>query len=174
MRFKPALYFAEMQALIDTAAARWQREPARQKIYTIGIWTDPDAAASAVNIDTRASSERTVAGHNRYLLQCRAEYLAAGETEMAALFAPVAGRQVNPADFQYPLFAETAHQSFRPLWAERSRERCWQPLSQALNRAAQYALIRFAGLDLEADAVLGVNSREDWFGQARPIRRDKG
>src|SRR5687767_4538372 len=55
--FDPWLYQREMSRLVDEACARFQALPGSPVLYTANIWTDPDAACSAVNIDTWENSQ---------------------------------------------------------------------------------------------------------------------
>lgn len=100
MKFDEKRYLEEMRDLIDRAIAAFEARPEKPVVYTVSIWTDPDAAASAVCIDTEVNSQRFVAGVNEYNRVKREQFLADGDEKMAKLFG-VATRNCSPADFAF-------------------------------------------------------------------------
>jgi hypothetical protein len=121
-RFSSADYVAEMRKLVNAAVVAWRSPSAgiRPPIFTVSIWTDPEAGRSAVNIDTRENSEMRVRHVNDYNCKQRAELAAEGDAEMAALFEVVATRNCNPADFVHPELACCEHSSLPANWGSGS------------------------------------------------------
>jgi hypothetical protein len=134
----------------------------------VSIWTDPDAAVSAVSVETLEHSLVRVEEANRYDDRWREYLLERGNTEMAALFG-VATRNCNPADFAFRDIATLDHASFDRLWEELSAGDCWNVLEPALREVAGETAASFSGFALHTDAVLGVNSRRDWFDHTVPL-----
>jgi hypothetical protein len=168
--FDETLYHLEMsRLLVDAAEALRQRHP-RLVVYTVSIWTDPNAAASAVSFDTAQNSAEKVAQAAEWAAGHYARAVAAKDLATAEQFAPRDGpmRNVNPADFALRAVSEIDHQSFVPGWEERSAGRCWVELEPALERVRASALELYSELTLHEDAVLGSNSRSTWFD--RPVR----
>ena len=49
-------YLVEMERLVDAAYVAFQGIPESPVVFTISIWTDPDAAVSVVSFDTLENS----------------------------------------------------------------------------------------------------------------------
>src|SRR5438105_719599 len=124
-KFDEKRYLDEMRDLIDRAIGAFEARPEKPILYTASIWTDPDAAASAVCIDTEESSQRFVDNVNEYNRAQRAQLMADGNEEMAKLFG-VATRNCSPADFAFRNIAECDHESFPVDWNDSTDGRCWQ------------------------------------------------
>ncbi|MEN7344284.1 MAG: hypothetical protein AAAFM81_15135, partial [Pseudomonadota bacterium] len=56
MNFDRVLYRLEMRSLVDNAVHGFQRLESADPVLAISIWTDPNAACSAVSIETLANS----------------------------------------------------------------------------------------------------------------------
>jgi hypothetical protein len=156
------LYLREMSQMVDEACAKFRTLPGSPVLYTASIWTDPDAACSAVNIDTWENSQAECAKSNAFNDRHRARYLAEGNKEMAALFG-VATRNDNPADFAYRELALCRHRAIIENWEHRTGGRCWRTLEPLLDRVRYMAAERLRLLPLHPDAILATNSHEDWF-----------
>ncbi|MBI1374639.1 MAG: hypothetical protein GC159_18125 [Phycisphaera sp.] len=163
MEWNETLYKLEVEQLIDRAVDLLLQDHSSIHIYTVSIWTDPDAAISALSIDTEEHSKSHVESHGAYNAKQRKYWLDAGDEEMANLFNNELDRCRNPADFELRNLVKCEHQAFEPLWAERTEGQCWDVLEPALLQIADYAVERFNKLRLADDAMLGVNSRRDWF-----------
>jgi hypothetical protein len=138
-------YYEEMTALFEQAHAAFLKRGVGQRIFVISIWTDPDAAASAVCFETRSHSDK---------------------------FTGVPGTvNDSPADFEYRDIAECEHASFPQLWEEHSSGVCWDELEPALEMAADIAAGIFRSLPLEENITLAINSRRDWFDKRWTLRR---
>ncbi len=139
MKFDRQRYLEEMTRLFESARDQFLERTTDTVIFVISVWTDPDAAASAVSFETRAHSDAF--------------------TEMPGV------PNDSPADFQFRDIAKCDHLSIPGLWEETTSGGCWNDLEPALNEAAEIAARVFASLPLEENATLGVNSRRDWFDQ---------
>jgi hypothetical protein len=172
--FDEARYHAEMDQLLDAAVAALRRDHPQLVVYTVSIWTDPDAAASAVSIDTVEHSTACLADAAAYDARYYAKYLADGDLEQARLFAlrtpGERGRATNPADFALRNLATIDHRAFPEDWGAESEGAWWDVLESALAQVLARALARFAAVPLHADAELGVNGRDDWYQSAQPLR----
>lgn len=144
-RFNKLKYHEEMCEMLRKAKRRWLEQHPDVQIYTISIWTDPDAAISAVSFDTLEQAQLT---------------LARGDTELAPFLMGHAG---NPADFAFTNFTMIEHSSFKSRWEELSDGSCWTLLDLALQAVAQVALQEFRDLPLHPEAELAINSQQDWY-----------
>jgi hypothetical protein len=163
MKFQRDMYLSEMTRLIHDAVAELSSKHPDLTIYTVSIWTDPDAAASAISFDSRENSQRAVAKHEQWAADTRRGLLEEGRLEEAAAFETYDGRNCNPADFLLSSLVEVRHKSFGGRWAEKSGGRCWDELGPCLAEVVQMAKVAFAQLRLEPDAELAVNSLRDWY-----------
>ena len=130
-------YLDEMSELFERVRLKFEKERPIDRIFVISIWTDPDAAASSVSLESRSHSD---------------------------MFTGTPGvPNDSPADFEYRDFSECEHSSFPKFWEENTSGACWGELEPALVAAANNAIRLFEKMPLEPDAVLGVNSSRDWF-----------
>src|SRR5580698_10593831 len=100
MKFKSAAYIAEMKQLVDEALEKVTRENPDFEIYTIGIWTDANAAASAINFDSKHNSDEKCQKSNEFNKKQNEYWTSQGDFEMAELFQQQLQRNCNPADFE--------------------------------------------------------------------------
>src|SRR5262245_10372518 len=85
--FSIAAYRKELQDLLADAVAAWRGLGAeRPRIFTVSVWTDPEAACSAVSIDTRENSDVRVRETNAYNRARYDHFVQEGDLDMAALF----------------------------------------------------------------------------------------
>lgn len=169
MRFEEQRYYDEMGLLLRTAKQALKAEHPGLPIYTIAIWTDPDAAVSAVNFDTYANSVARVAAQNQWSKVHYDRLIRQGDADQAKLFLPSRGWLYNPADFALSQFRVTKHSSFDPHWEEDSRGQCWDLLEPALSHVGEAAMDLFRDILLHPDAELGVNGRSDWYALSWPF-----
>jgi hypothetical protein len=139
-------------------------------LYTASIWTDPDAAVSCVSFDTREHSDEQVLRSNEWSRAHYERLMAEGQADEAKLFLPNEGRNCNPADFLFRNIAKVKHASFESGWEQAAGDNCWDHLEPALHKVAARAAAAFSDLRLDRDAILGINSRRDWFDQHWPLR----
>lgn len=170
MRFDEQAYHDEMVVLLFAAIQRMNSEHEGTEIYTINIWTDPNAARSAVNIDSFANSVAKVEQQNAWSKKHYDRLIAKGEFEEARLFQPTGGRLCNPADFAFREIATIKNVSFDESWEEESAGKCWDALEPALLRLGQVARQVFSALKLHPEAELSVNSRRDWYDHSWSMR----
>jgi hypothetical protein len=173
MSINKTLYLSEMRKLLQKARRRWMKENPDVEVYSINIWTDPAARASAVNFDTRRNSVAKVAAAKRFARHQRAHSLRMGDKKMAQLFElwEAIDRETNPAEFAFALLAETDHRSFDAKWGE--SKRCWRTLQPLLLKVRELAASTFADLKLHADAEVSVNSEKSWCDHRAPMVRRK-
>ena len=170
--FDRARYRTEMNGLLAAAEAALRAEAPDAVVYTVGVWTDPDAAVSAVNFDTAEHSAAAVARSTAWAAKHHARLTAAGDDDGARAFAPRPGaRCENPANFALPRLAMTTHAAFAPGWAAATEGRCWEALGPALREVREVAARRYAHLPLHPDALVAVNSAEDWYAGPVGLRR---
>src|SRR5262245_51373331 len=167
--FDRGLYLREMSQMVDEACTKFRALPGSPVLYTASIWTDPDAACSAVNIDTWENSQVEVAKSNAFNDKYRAHWKAEGDEKMAALFG-VATRNDSPADFAYRELTLCRHGSIAKNWEHRTGGRCWRTLEPLLDQVRAMAAERLRLLPLHTDAILATNSHEDWFHHQIPLR----
>lgn len=156
-------YLEEISALLSAAKTNFLAQNPEASVYTINVWTDPNAAASAVSFDTREHSESMIAYQNRQIAARRESLLASGNTEGATLCRNQEGRVCNPADFAYPNVSECAHASMLVEWEDTSEGECWEILEPIMLDVRDLASRAFADIRLDSDAELSVNSQEDWY-----------
>ena len=154
-----------MSLLIATAKRVMMSQYPDAVLYTASIWTDPDAAVSCVSFDTRENSNEQVRLDNEWSRKQYDRLMAGGRADEAELFRPNNGRNCNPADFKFHNVAQITHASFELHWEQAAGDDCWDQLEPALEKVAEHARLEFSALRLESDAILGINSRRDWFDQ---------
>jgi hypothetical protein len=171
MRFDEQVYLAEMTALVVAAKERMKSEHPDIEVYTINIWTDPDAARSAINFDTFENSVAQVAQQNAWNKKHYDRLVAEGEYDEAQLFLPSAERFGNPANFAFTEIETIQNQSFDRAWEKESAGKCWDFLEPALLKIGGMARDMFSSLKLHPQAELSVNSRRDWYDHAWLMRQ---
>jgi hypothetical protein len=169
--FNEALYQIEMTRLLQDAADVMRRDYPTLVIYSVSIWTDPNAAASAVSVDTKENSNAKLSTLTAWAYARQAEALAAGDPELAVLLGTLPPRNRNPADFVLREVTSAEHHSFPAHWNDASRGDCWRELGPALQMVRANALTVFSILPLHTDAELAVNSASDWYDAPVPLLR---
>ena len=167
--FDETLYLIEMARLVRDAADVMHREHPSQVIYSVSIWTDPNAAMSAVSIDTKENSDATLARLTAWAYARQAEALAAGDPEIAVLLGTLPQRNRNPANFAFRELMSAEHRSFPSSWEQTSQGDSWQELGSALRIVRADALEVFSSFALHAEAELAVNSESDWYDRPVPL-----
>ncbi|HKO20197.1 MAG TPA: hypothetical protein VJU82_15070, partial [Acidobacteriaceae bacterium] len=169
MEFAQETYRKEMRDLLRAAHDAAQRRLGDELIYTISIWTDPDAAMSAVSIDTREHSLAHIAALSSWAHEQVAKYSGTMENELEEALLNLPDRDINPANFAYVDLAIKRHVSFPHDWAAETDGACWQYLGPALQTVAEEALQLFAASPLDPEAEVGVNAANDWYAARRRI-----
>lgn len=162
--FDKSLFFKEMYKMVNKAMRRMETELPHFKIYTINIWTDANAAASAINFDSKAHSLESIKQQNVRLKKYYKYFASQGNLEAAAGFKPNKKTRVfNPADFELRCFEETDNKSFQKGWEHKTNGRCWQQLEPALIEIGDYAFMLSKVLELEKGFELSINSKIEWY-----------
>lgn len=163
-QFDQTLYFSEMTIMIDKAISKLTSEKPSFKIYTASIWTDPNAAASAISFDSKENSLDKVKKSNEWDRKYYEQYLAEGDLEQAELFKPnVSPRVCNPADFELRDFEEVIHKSFPENWETDTDGKCWKELGPALIKIGDIYFPKIKSLNVEEGFELSINSEKDWY-----------
>lgn len=88
MEFTSTRYLDEMSRLLADGAAALRTAHPDAVVYTVSIWTDPDAARSAVSFDTAEHSAEAVARSDAWSAKHRERLIAAGRHVEAELYRP--------------------------------------------------------------------------------------
>lgn len=163
MKFDRDKYLVEMKSLISMAIDKISKEGKLSHIYTVSIWTDPSAAASSINFDTKENSDKKIESANKFNKKYYDEYMAKGDVEQAKLFEPIKGRNCNPADFALRDFIEIENKAIPNNWEEISEGKCWEELELALKEVGSIAFNEISKLNERSDFEIGVNGRNDWY-----------
>ena len=135
--FDARLYRLEMSQLLALAKEKYLNATTKPRVFVMSIWTDANAAASAIALET---------------LQHSTEFT--GDSAI---------HNDSPADFEYRFFAECDHKSFPLNWEESSQGTCWLTLNEELKKVGELALTVLSGFEFESNAIIGINSDRDWF-----------
>jgi len=162
--FDELLYEIEMSRMLDKAAEKVQTEYPGIVIYGISIWTDPNAAKSAVSIDTEENSKSRVASLRQWSAKQMQRLVGAGDQQTAKLFELGDNvRNCNPADFALSQLVVIDHRSFNQGWESTTQGACWKELAPALKKIQRRALKVFASFPSHGDSEIAVNSDRDWY-----------
>lgn len=150
--------------MIHAAIDRLLIEKPEFKIFTASIWTDPNAAVSAINFDSKAHSMEGVQYANERDAEYYHYFMSIGDRGMARLLkARKRTRMENPADFELLEFGETVHKSFSRSWEHKTNGKCWERLGPALEEIGDYTFMLIKTLPIEKDFELSINSSKDWY-----------
>lgn len=159
--FDKALYLREMTSMVDKAIERIKLEKPDFKIYTVSIWTDPNAAISAINFDSKQNSLKGVEFSNKWRKELYKQSLALGIT-----LDPIEATRIgNPADYELRNFELISHISFPKDWESDPDGFCWEQLEPALIEIGNYSFPKIKELNVESDVELSINSAKDWYDQ---------
>ncbi|TGE08011.1 hypothetical protein [Hymenobacter fodinae] len=163
MTFDQNQYVLEMTTMVDKAIERLQSEHPDWEVYTVSIWTDLGAESSAISFDSKAHSDQHTDHYNQFIKPYREALLAKHEYKKAMLYAPVEGRNDNPADFELRDFGETKHTCFVIDWDNATEEDLWDILGPVLLQIGEYVLHKTAILKRHPEFELGINGKLDWY-----------
>lgn len=149
--------------MVDEAIEQMRNEYPDWEVYTISIWTDPGAEASAVSFDSKAHSDQETGGYNQLMKRYSDSYLEKKEYEKAKRYIPVEGRNDNPADFELHDLRETRHTCFSIDWEEETEDEVWDILEPNLQEVGEYAFRKSQLLKRHPEFELGINGRSDWY-----------
>ena len=162
--FDQKLYLKEMTTMIDKAISRLQSEKPGFKIYTASIWTDPNAAVSSINFDSKENSLNKVKHSNEWNRKYFDRYSAEGDFDQAELYKANEGTRVcNPADFELRDFEEVTHKSFPENWESDTDGKCWKELEPVLTKIGEIYFHKIKTLNVEEGFELSINSERDWY-----------
>lgn len=167
MSFSSSGYSNEMKLLLTATAKRW-RDEIREPIYSISIWTDPEAAESAISLETREHSDQFIAGVHAFARQRAEAQLRKGNAKMADLLLAHLARFRNdsPADFAFRNFATISNASLPRRWNESD----WPRLTACLLQVREEAIETFQAFDLTEDAEIGVNTASSWYDKIKRVK----
>jgi hypothetical protein len=163
MKFDKAKYLSEMNHLLHKAIQSMKETRKDFIIYSANIWTDPNAACSAINFDSKENSDTEVENLRSFNKKYFDHHMKSGDIEQAKLFEPEITRNCNPASFELSELEIIENKSFQPNWEELSQGACWDELEEALKDIASESLQKLSALSLHPEFELSVNGREDWY-----------
>ena len=169
MDFNLVLYRREMEDLLRLALSVAEERLGGERVYSFSIWTDPDAAVSAISIDTRSHSAAQLSILGAFARSMDEKYAGTPHEQFTKPLLRLPEGNLNPAAFAYRNLAMADHASFPRHWATETDGRCWQLLGPALHDVAYDARAKIANLLLEPDAEVGVNTASDWYTHRQPI-----
>jgi hypothetical protein len=162
--FDQTLYLNEMSTMLDKAISRLQSERPGFKLYTASICTDPNAAASSINFDSKENSLNIIKKSNEWNKKYYDQYIAEGDLNQAELFKPnESTRMCNPADFELRDFEEITHKSFPENWETDTNGKCWNELQPVLIKIGDIYFPKLKSLNIEKGFELSINSEQDWY-----------
>ena len=156
------LYLEEMKNLINSAIDRMNSNR-EFKIFTASVWTDPNAAASAISFDSEENSIIKVKKSDEFLKKHYDRLMAQEKFEEAQSFLPEKRRNTNSADFELRDLVEISNLSFPMNWEEESDGDCWIELTPLLLEIGNFAFEKLQKLNLHDEFELAVNGPEDWY-----------
>lgn len=165
MAFSKENYLTEMKSMVDRAIERLKAEKPEYVIYTVSIWTDPNAGTSSINFDSKQNSIHEVQQSNAFDKEEYEELIEEGDLEGAELFKPETWiqRNCNPANFELRDFEEVTHADFPINWEYQKGGKCWSQLQPALIEIGNYAFNKIQEMQMDPDFELAINSKKDWY-----------
>ncbi len=163
MSFQSKVYKDEMIDLINSAINKMKEAHSNFEIYTASIWTDPNAAASAISFDSLQNSILRTKKSNEWSKKHYDRLIEENDLEQAELFKPIENRNTNTADFELSNYKIIDNKSFGLNWEEDSEGACWDELEPILIELGEYAFEKIQDLNITDDFELSVNGRNDWY-----------
>lgn len=170
--FQEDVYLEEMGRLLRDARDRLTNDLPDAEVYTVSVWTDPDAAVSVVSVDTLENSAAKTRGQAEWDADQYRTLVSEGDLEMAALFLPEPTRITNPADYLIPHLVRIRHMSFPRSWGSLTGGGCWEVLEPALRAVGRMALQVLHPIRSHPDCRISVNGRSDWYLSSWPLKGD--
>jgi hypothetical protein len=162
MNFKRETYINEMKTMVDKAVEKIINEKISFEIYTMSIWTDPNASISSICLDSKINSDEKIKQSNEWNKKYYDQYIAEGDLKQAKLFEPLT-RNCNPADFHLCEFVEIKNKSIPTNWEDKTGGNCWEDLEPVLKEIGEYAFKKTQELNIHSEFQLSVNGRQDWY-----------
>lgn len=166
-----ALYKEEMLQLVNEAIENMKTEKQDFEVFTICIYSDFNSCYSAVCIDSKQHSDKSLLKSRQWQEEKYQEYLAQGNLEQAELFKPSDEiRGTNPADFELSDFVSIENASFPENYEKDNSEECWEMAMLVLSEVAQIAFKKVKeALQIHPLFELAINGEEDWYYPIIPI-----
>ncbi len=163
--------------MVDTAIGKLKAEQPGFVVYTVCIWTDPDAGVSSISFEDEEHSLLTVEESyqsRKQIYDTHKDYLEQqfGQ-EYIQLLLSKGTRNDNAADFRLRDYIEITNASISNLlWQKlEDKEEGWRQLTPRLHEIAEYALEKIQSLPLHEDFELAVNGSKDWYEFTWKIRK---
>lgn len=165
------LYKKEMLQLVKEAIEKMKTEKQNFEVFTICIYTDFNSCYSAVCLDSKEHSDKSLLKSRKWEEEQYQKYLAQGNLEQAELFKPSDEvRETNPAEFELSDFASIENASFPESYEEDYSEECWETATPILSEVAQIAYKKVKEeLRIHPLFELAINGEEDWYYPIIPI-----
>lgn len=151
--FNKEEYLAEMEAMVDRALTRLKNEQPEFKVYTICIWTDPEAieddykAYSSIGFDNLENSLKLMEQRKEYWRKHNWDDIDESET-----------RIYNPADLYYTDYEVLEHMQILNNW---------RILGPLLSKIGKYTIekVKELRINIDNDMELTLNTKNDWCGK---------
>ncbi len=163
MKFKSAVYFAEMKPFINDAIEKLANNNPEFEIYTVALWTDANAAVSAISFDSKLNSDEHCRKSNEFNEKQKEYWTSRGDIKMAELFTAHSVRNCNPADFELRNYLKIENRSFPRNWEEKTGGNCWEVLEPVLKEIGEYLFQALINSRMHSDLEVGVNGSLDWY-----------
>lgn len=166
-----SLYKKEMLQLVNEAIEKMKAEKQDFEVFTICIYTDFNSCYSAVCLDSKEHSDKSLAKSRKWEEEQYQRYLMQGNLEQAELFKPSDEvRETNPSEFELSDFVNIENTSFPENYEEDYSEECWEIATPILSEVAQIAYKEVKEkLRIHPLFELAINGEEDWYYPIIPI-----
>lgn len=163
MKFDKQKYKSEMLEMVELAISKIKIEKPEFEIYTASIWTDANAAESAIGFESKVNSDKEVEASNKWNKKHYDRLIHEGNLERAKLFEPKGIRNDNPADFELRDFVEIKNNSFEENWESSSDNKCWDEIEPIIKEIGQIAFKKIKKLNIHEEFECSVNGRRNWY-----------
>lgn len=164
------LYKKEMLQLVNEAIEKMKTEKQDFEVFTICIYTDFNSCYSAVCLDSKEHSDKSLSKSRKWEEEQYQKYLAQGNLEQAELFKTNDEvRETNPSEFDLSDFVSIENASFSENYEEDYSEECWETATPILLEVAQIAYKQVKEeLRIHPLFELAINGEEDWYNPITP------
>lgn len=173
-----ALYKAELLELVNAAIEKLKAEKVGFEIFTLCLCTDFNSCYSAVYIDSKEHSDKSLSQSRKWEEEQYLKCLEKGNLQQAELFKEQLDsydniiRETNPADFELCDFVSLENKSFAMNYEEENCEECWKLAAPILEEVAQFAYREVReSLNVHPQFEVAVNGEEDWYYPITPIEK---
>ena len=145
-------YLTEMKIMVDKALSRLKKEQPEFEVYTICIWTDPEAFSddyqgySSIGFDDLDNSLKLVDKHKEFCKKHNWET----DDSMTRIY--------NPADLYFSDYEVSEHKRM---------VNNWRILGPLLSKIGKYTIEKIKELNIKVntDMELTINTKSDWCGK---------